>query len=147
MKLRMILRAVLVTLALWVPAIAQQPAAPAPSSTTGAAKSGCSCCDPAKDHGQDAKGDSAPQGCCQSKNSDSTKSMPCCTQEEVADGKKDDNKKKAAMACCTGKNGKMCTMKDQKECCGKDAMACNEKEGRTCCAGQGQTCSRPPSKS
>ena len=136
MKSRIIAVVLLLTLAIWLPAFAQQTTG---SQTTPPADSktpACACCDHKNHQGDAAKccnhNKDAAASCCQGKNG---KEMACCKDHGKGD--------QSAMNCCKGKDGKMCakdgkgccTGKDSKGCCGKDASACNTKDGKPCCGG------------
>ena len=136
MKIRMIAVLMILALAAWLPAMAQQAASPNQQAQTSAprvdsakpvAASACACCDKMNDQGKDAKAAS------------------CCAGEEMACCKKDSKAAQSAMNCCAGKDGKQCAKKDGKGCCGKDAVACNSANGKHCCAGQ--DCSHSSSQS
>jgi hypothetical protein len=130
MKIRMIAVLMILALAAWLPAMAQQVAAPpapseqaqAPASLLDSAKraatSACAICDKTNDQGKDAKAAS------------------CCAGKEMACCKKDSKNAQSAMNCCSGNDGKQCAKNDGKGCCGKDAVACNRANGKNCCAGQ-----------
>jgi hypothetical protein len=159
MKFRMIANVLILTLAAWLPGVAQQnatpqpsaqqtPASPAPAETGKVAeKSACACCEHMKNHGKEAAGDHASKACCPSKDGEAAKSMTCCEGKEMDCCKQDNKDNQTAMNCCAGKDGKMCAKKDGKDCCGKDAMACNGKNGRNCCAGHGKACAHGASRS
>jgi hypothetical protein len=139
----MIAVVLILALAAWLPALAQQSGGTQPAPPTDAKQGACVCCD----H-KDQAGDAA-QSCCHGKNGDAKscceskdgKQMACC--KEHAKGEQ------SAMNCCKGKDGKMCAKsaknccagKDGKSCCGKDAAACNSKDGKPCCDAATGNCS------
>jgi hypothetical protein len=137
MKFRMIVLILIVTLAAWLPAVAQQAPPQDPGKT--AAKPACACCAQTDQHGKDAASGQSAMACCHGKDS---KDMACCTKAA-----KDNKDATQAMPCCNGKDSKdakMCASKDGKpccdskngmSCCGKDATtACNSKDGKDCCS-------------
>jgi hypothetical protein len=117
MKLRMIAIVLILALAAWLPAVAQQGKGSQTAPSTDTAGSACDCCDH-KNHASDSG-----KSCCQGKDG---KAMACCREHAKSD--------QSAMNCCEGKDGKgCCSGKDGKPCCGKDALACSTKDGKNCC--------------
>ena len=143
MKSRMIALILMVTLAAWLPAVAQQAAPQDPGKT--AAKPACDCCAQMDHQGKAATSEHSAMTCCQGKDA---KEMPCCNKDA-----KDGKDAKVAMTCCNSKDGKdakmcatkdgksCCDSKDGKSCCGKDTAACNGKDGKNCCAAMKDCCS------
>jgi len=141
MKTRILAVALILALAAWLPAVAQQTGTQAaPAADPNAKQATCACCDHSAHHGKDGK--SCCQGkdgqpCCDSK---SGKEMACCQGHAKGE--------QSAANCCQGKDGKMCAKdgkdccagKDGKSCCGKDAVACNMKDGKDCCGGTDGHC-------
>ena len=134
MKLRLIAIVLILALAAWLPAVAQQSTGAQTTPSTDTKGSACACCHH-KDHAGDSgksccHGKDGSANCCQSKDG---KEMACCKEHSKGD--------QSAMNCCEGKEGKMCAKngkgccsgKDGKSCCGKDAVACNTKDGKNCC--------------
>lgn len=121
MKGRMIAVALTLALLAWLPATAQQAAAPQPSPQSQA---------------QPAQGDSSKTcDCCAKMKDSSASKQACCKGKDMACCKKDSTDKQVGANCCSGKDGKQCAMKTGKGtgCCGKEVMACNSKEGKHCC--------------
>ena len=129
MKVRLTAIFAVLSLAAWLPASAQQTAAPEPA--TPAAKSACTCCNHQKSQGRADAGKAA--SCCEGKDAG------CCSK---------DKNSASAGNCCSGKDAKQCATesgkdccgKTDKSCCGKDAMACNTKDGKNCCGSDSSCC-------
>jgi len=149
MKIRMIAVVLILAVAAWLPATAQQSATPPAQAESAkpAAKSACACCEHAKDQGKEATGDHASMACCPGKEGEAAKSASCCDGKEMACCKKEGKDNQTAMNCCGSKVGKMCASKNMKECCGRDAMAGKGKDGKNCCAGPGHACSHGATQS
>jgi hypothetical protein len=136
MNLRIIASAFILTLAAWLPAVAQQSAGSQPATSTDNKETACACCDHKDHHGHEAKscchGKDDQASCSQSKD---RKGLACCKEHAKNDA--------SAMNCCKGKEAKMCAKngknccagKDGQSCCGKDALACNMTDGENCRAG------------
>jgi hypothetical protein len=156
MKVRIPAVLLLIALVAWMPAVAQQSAAPQQSTPNvpaaqvpqDAAKSCCGSCEMGKP-GEKASADHHSAECCDAKDA---KSMSCCQSKDGKEAACCSKDSKSMQECCKAKDAKLCAAKSGKDCCGKshtkdgkscwgkDAMACNTKDGQRCCAGMSDHC-------
>jgi hypothetical protein len=157
MKFRIIAVVLILTLAAWLPALAQQDRGSLPAPSRDSDTTACASCDHKAHHGEDRKHSQDSRSCCHGKSGQANgksccqdtdgKQMACCNEHPKGD--------QAAMNCCRGADRKMCANdakgscagKDGKPCCGKDALACNRKDGKNCCADAAKDCTDCPSHS
>jgi hypothetical protein len=156
MKIRSVAVLLILSLAAWLPTVAQQSSAPQPAAPTADSakpsdKTACSCCQHSEGNTPASK---SAMSCCHDKDAKAAQSSSCC---EANDGKqmaccKKDAQGKSA-ECCAGKDAQMCAKNAKngdKPCCDQTTCkSCCEKasasntaaaSSKTCCAAANHNC-------